>query len=192
MHEVTAATIAGGGGERAAELLPRLASGEAVGTLAFSERGTGAHFYNPELKAERTNGSVTISGRKSFVTSGGHADVYLVLVQGEGGRHCRRLPGRPRRSRRRLRRRLERSRHGRQLERRARARRRAGERRRPDRRRGGGGALVFGVSRRTSSSASRRSTSASPRRQRPPRRPMPATADIPTARRSPRCRRSST
>ncbi len=83
MHEVTAATIAGGGGERAAELLPRLASGEAVGTLAFSERGTGAHFYNPELKAERTNGAVTISGRKSFVTSGGHADIYLVLVQGE-------------------------------------------------------------------------------------------------------------
>jgi alkylation response protein AidB-like acyl-CoA dehydrogenase len=85
MHEVTAAAIAGGGGERAAELLPRLASGEAVGTLAFSERGTGAHFYNPELKAKRTNGSVTISGRKSFVTSGGHADIYLVLVQSATG-----------------------------------------------------------------------------------------------------------
>ena len=83
MHEVTAATVAIGGGERAAELLPRLATGEAIGTLAFSERGTGAHFYNPELRAERTNGSVTITGRKSFVTSGGHADQYLVLVQGE-------------------------------------------------------------------------------------------------------------
>ncbi|MES1248505.1 MAG: acyl-CoA dehydrogenase family protein [Actinomycetota bacterium] len=83
MHEVTAATIALGGGERAAGLLPKLASGDAIGTLAFSERGTGAHFYSPELKAERTNGSVTISGRKSFVTSGGHADTYLVLVQGE-------------------------------------------------------------------------------------------------------------
>jgi len=83
MHEVTAATIAIGGGERAAALLPRLATGEAIGTLAFSERGTGAHFYNPELRAERTNGSVTITGRKSFVTSGGYADHYLVLVQGE-------------------------------------------------------------------------------------------------------------
>jgi isovaleryl-CoA dehydrogenase len=83
MHEVTAATIASGGGERASDLLPRLASGEAIGTLAFSERGTGAHFYNPELRAERTNGSVTITGRKSFVTSGGHADHYLVLVHGE-------------------------------------------------------------------------------------------------------------
>jgi isovaleryl-CoA dehydrogenase len=83
MHEVTAATVAIGGGPAAAELLPRLASGTAVGTLAFSERGTGAHFYNPGLKAVRKDGEVTISGRKSFVTSGGHADVYLVLVQGE-------------------------------------------------------------------------------------------------------------
>jgi isovaleryl-CoA dehydrogenase len=83
MHEVTAATVAIGGGERAGELLPRFASGAAIGTLAFSERGTGAHFYNPELRAERSNGLVTITGRKSFVTSGGHADHYLVLVQGE-------------------------------------------------------------------------------------------------------------
>ena len=38
---------------------------------------------SPELRAERDNGSVTITGRKSFVTSGGNADHYLVLVQGE-------------------------------------------------------------------------------------------------------------
>jgi isovaleryl-CoA dehydrogenase len=81
MHAVTSATIAGGGGERAAEYLQGLASGQLVGTLAFSERGTGAHFYAPELRAARTNGTVKISGRKSFVTSGGHADVYLALVQ---------------------------------------------------------------------------------------------------------------
>jgi isovaleryl-CoA dehydrogenase len=83
MHEVTAAAVALGGGGRAASLLPRFASGEAIGTLAFSERGTGAHFYNPEIRAERSDGSVSISGRKSFVTSGGYADHYLVLVQGE-------------------------------------------------------------------------------------------------------------
>jgi isovaleryl-CoA dehydrogenase len=83
MHEVTAAAIANGGGSRAEALLPRLATGELVGTLAFSERGTGAHFYSPELTAVRSDGSVAITGRKSFVTSGGQANVYLVLVQGE-------------------------------------------------------------------------------------------------------------
>ena len=81
MHAVATATVAGGGGERAGELLARMATGEALGTLAFSERGTGAHFYNPELAAEQHNGSVRVNGRKSFVTSGGHADVMLVLLQ---------------------------------------------------------------------------------------------------------------
>jgi isovaleryl-CoA dehydrogenase len=80
---VTAATLAAGGGAAAEETLPRMAAGECLGTLAFSERGTGAHFYAPELRAERRDGAVRISGRKSFVTSGGHAGVYLVLVAGE-------------------------------------------------------------------------------------------------------------
>ena len=84
MHSVTAATIAGGGGPSAPGLLEGMATGEVLGTLAFSERGTGAHFYSPELRAERRDGSVRVSGRKSFVTSGGHADAMLVLLQGEG------------------------------------------------------------------------------------------------------------
>jgi isovaleryl-CoA dehydrogenase len=83
MHSVTAATVAAGGGARSDETLRRLGAGTALGTLAFSERGTGAHFYAPELRAERENGGVKISGRKSFVTSAGNAGVYLVLVQGE-------------------------------------------------------------------------------------------------------------
>jgi isovaleryl-CoA dehydrogenase len=82
MHSVTAATVAAGGGARAAGALSDMAGGT-LGTLAFSERGTGAHFYAPELRAVRANGGVRISGRKSFVTSGGHAGLYLVLVQAE-------------------------------------------------------------------------------------------------------------
>ena len=84
MHAVAAATVAGGGGERAAELLPHMAAG-AIGTLAFSERGTGAHSYSPEIHAERSAGSLRLSGRKSFVTSGGEAAVYLLLVGEESG-----------------------------------------------------------------------------------------------------------
>lgn len=84
MHNVTVATIAGGDGPRAASLLSALAT-ERLGTLAFSERGTGAHFYTPELQATHTDGGVRISGCKSFVTSGGHADVYLALVRSADG-----------------------------------------------------------------------------------------------------------
>jgi alkylation response protein AidB-like acyl-CoA dehydrogenase len=82
MHSVTAATIGAAGGAKAGEVLSGMADGRMLGSLAFSERGTGAHFYSPELQATRENGSVTVSGRKSFVTSGGHADVYLLLLQG--------------------------------------------------------------------------------------------------------------
>lgn len=83
MHSVTAATIAAGGGARAEQLTKAMADGNALGTLAFSERGTGAHFYAPELQARPADGALRVSGKKSFVTSGGHADVYLVLVQSD-------------------------------------------------------------------------------------------------------------
>ena len=83
MHSVTAATVAAGGGRNAEGYLRSMADGEMLATLAFSERGTGAHFYSPELRASRANGTVRISGRKTFVTSGGHADLYLLLVQAE-------------------------------------------------------------------------------------------------------------
>lgn len=82
MHSVTAATSTAGGGSSATEVTAAL-SGGTLGSLAFSERGTGAHFYAPELKVQRANGSVRVSGSKSFVTSGGHAGIYLLLVQSE-------------------------------------------------------------------------------------------------------------
>jgi alkylation response protein AidB-like acyl-CoA dehydrogenase len=94
MHSVTAATVAAGGGARADRYLRSIAAGETLGTLAFSERGTGAHFYAPELRASRSNGAVHVSGRKAFVTSGGYADLYLLLVQAEGdGLDCYALEG---------------------------------------------------------------------------------------------------
>jgi isovaleryl-CoA dehydrogenase len=60
-------------------------SGDTLGTLAFSERGTGVGFYKPELRAEQHIGSVKVNGRKSFVTSGGHAHVMLILLQAADG-----------------------------------------------------------------------------------------------------------
>lgn len=70
--------------EQAAAWLKPAAKGKAIATLAFSERGTGAHFYAPEISATTKNGSFVLSGRKSFVTSGGHASLYPVLVNASG------------------------------------------------------------------------------------------------------------
>lgn len=85
MHAVTVATLQAGGGPAAEAAVKDCVDTRALATLAFSERGTGAHFYAPELKAVRNGEGVHVSGRKSFVTSGGKADYYLVLVQCEEG-----------------------------------------------------------------------------------------------------------
>jgi isovaleryl-CoA dehydrogenase len=60
------------------------ASGAARTTLAFSERLTGAHFYQPGIVASRRDGGFVLSGQKSFVTSGGRAQLYPVLVRASG------------------------------------------------------------------------------------------------------------
>src|SRR5262249_60769414 len=47
--------------------------------LAFSEAGSRSHFWAPVSRAQRNgNGSVRISAKKSFVTSAGHAQSYIV------------------------------------------------------------------------------------------------------------------
>lgn len=55
--------------------------------LAYSELGTGTHFYIPELKAEFDEKSGTFTGIKSMVTSAEQASYYLILTPStvEGG-----------------------------------------------------------------------------------------------------------
>jgi alkylation response protein AidB-like acyl-CoA dehydrogenase len=60
------------------ELLGQLASGEKLGTLAFSEPGSRSHFWAPVSQGQTTDGAARVKARKSWVTSAGHADVYLV------------------------------------------------------------------------------------------------------------------
>ena len=74
MHSCGCAVIAAKATpEQVERWLRPAAQGEAIATLAFSERGTGAHFYQPEIQAERRNAAFHLSGRKTFVTSGGRA-----------------------------------------------------------------------------------------------------------------------
>ena len=54
------------------------ASGKHLSTLAFSETGSRSHFWVPISQAVGVNGGVRISASKSFVTSAGRADGYVV------------------------------------------------------------------------------------------------------------------
>ena len=51
--------------------------------LAYSEFGTGTHFYLPEVKAEYSAEGVVLNGVKSMVTSAEQAAYYLVLAPAE-------------------------------------------------------------------------------------------------------------
>lgn len=59
----------------------KLASGEWLGTLAFSERGSRSHFWAPVSRAVLKDGGVHIAADKSWVTSAGRADLYVVSTR---------------------------------------------------------------------------------------------------------------
>jgi alkylation response protein AidB-like acyl-CoA dehydrogenase len=61
-----------------ANLVRQLASGDKLGTLAFSETGSRSHFWAPVSQGQTVDGATHVKARKSWVTSAGHADVYLV------------------------------------------------------------------------------------------------------------------
>lgn len=86
MHSVATATIAARvSPAQARRYLEPVSRGEHVTTLAVSEPGTGVHFYLPSTAFERTeDGSYELEGTKSFVTSAGHADSYVVSAAAAG------------------------------------------------------------------------------------------------------------
>lgn len=59
-------------------LLQDIAAGRHLSTLAFSEAGSRSHFWAPLSRAHRNGDGVTISAKKSWVTSAGHAQSYVV------------------------------------------------------------------------------------------------------------------
>ena len=79
MHYCATAVIAAKGSVRLQEaVLPQIAEGKHLSTLAFSEPGSGGHFYSPTSRAQQRKGSIELNGLKSFVTSAGEADSYLI------------------------------------------------------------------------------------------------------------------
>lgn len=79
MHGVASAVLAAKATpSQRREFLEPIVQGRHLTTLALSEPGTGAHFYLPETQLREVDGGFQVSGRKSFVTNGAHADSYVV------------------------------------------------------------------------------------------------------------------
>jgi alkylation response protein AidB-like acyl-CoA dehydrogenase len=60
------------------EVLAEIGAGRHLTTLAFSERGSRSHFWAPVSRAVQVDGHVVLTASKSWVTSAGHADSYVV------------------------------------------------------------------------------------------------------------------
>ncbi len=79
MHGVASAVIAAKATpSQRRDFLEPIVQGRHLTTLALSEPGTGAHFYLPETRLREVADGFQVSGHKSFVTNGGHADSYVI------------------------------------------------------------------------------------------------------------------
>ena len=65
-------------------LAASLADGSMLGTLAFSERGSRSHFWAPVSRCELAADGVILRAEKSWVTSAGYADIYVISTQSAG------------------------------------------------------------------------------------------------------------
>jgi alkylation response protein AidB-like acyl-CoA dehydrogenase len=85
MHYCSTSVIVAKGSDALKQLLlPACAQGENISTLAFSEAGSGGHFYMPVSEVHESGGRKTLSATKSFVTSAGEADSYVVSARKAG------------------------------------------------------------------------------------------------------------
>ena len=67
--------------EQKRKYLPKLISGEHVGSLAMSEPGSGSDVVSMKLRAEKRNGYYTLSGNKMWITNGPEADTLVVYAK---------------------------------------------------------------------------------------------------------------
>ncbi|HST37359.1 MAG TPA: isovaleryl-CoA dehydrogenase [Allosphingosinicella sp.] len=73
--------------EQKAKYLPKLISGEHVGSLAMSEAGAGSDVVSMKLKAEQVQGGYVLNGTKFWITNAQYADTLVVYAKtGEGSR----------------------------------------------------------------------------------------------------------
>ena len=81
MHILGSATISAArpsGAQAVTTILHEIGVGRHLSTLAFSEAGSRSHFWAPVSRARRNDDGVRISAKKSWVTSAGRAQSYVV------------------------------------------------------------------------------------------------------------------
>jgi isovaleryl-CoA dehydrogenase len=76
-----------GTAEQKAKYLPKLISGEHVGSLAMSEAGAGSDVVSMSLKAEKRNDRFILNGNKYWITNSPQASTLVVYAKtGEGSK----------------------------------------------------------------------------------------------------------
>src|SRR6266576_3663645 len=87
MHMSATATIAAARpGATVAQTLKDISVGKHLTTLAFSEAGSRSHFWAPVSRAKRSTVNVRLTAKKSWVTSAGHAQSYVVSALAPEGK----------------------------------------------------------------------------------------------------------
>jgi isovaleryl-CoA dehydrogenase len=67
--------------EQKAKYLPKLISGEHVGSLAMSEAGAGSDVVSMKLKADQVQGGYVLNGTKFWITNAPYADTLVVYAK---------------------------------------------------------------------------------------------------------------
>ncbi|MFM2256533.1 MAG: hypothetical protein RIQ28_380 [Pseudomonadota bacterium] len=67
--------------EQKAKYLPKLISGEHVGSLAMSETGAGSDVVSMKLKADAVQGGFVLNGTKYWITNAPYADTLVVYAK---------------------------------------------------------------------------------------------------------------
>ena len=76
-----------GNPDQKAKYLPKLVSGEHVGSLAMSEAGAGSDVVSMKLRADEVAGGYRLNGTKFWITNAAYAETLVVYAKtGEGSR----------------------------------------------------------------------------------------------------------
>ena len=67
--------------EQKAKYLPKLISGEHVGSLAMSEAGAGSDVVSMKLRADKVDGGYRLNGTKFWITNAAYADTLVVYAK---------------------------------------------------------------------------------------------------------------